>query len=72
MTKKTDKVRGAPVTISGKTGGVSQVVPTGVPPVLRRFWNFARSMAKEFAKNLLKNREDEFLKVIRRDFEKWG
>jgi hypothetical protein len=28
-------------------------------------------MAKEFGKHLMKNHKKEFMKVVRRDFEKW-
>mgnify|MGYP007084773832 CR=1 FL=1 len=51
-------------------GEVAPVIPPGVPPILRRFWNFARDMARRFSKHLLKNREEELMKVVRKSFER--
>lgn len=49
-------------------------IPIGIPPLLRRFWNYAKNIAKNFSKNLKdsEEKEEEFLKVIRRDFDKWS
>lgn len=71
MAKRISKIRGRPIKAGGKIGEITAAIPTGLSPILRRFWNFARNMAKHFSRNLLKNREDEFLKAVRRDFEKW-
>ncbi len=68
---KLDRVQGSTSRAAGKTGEIYGPAPVGVSPVLRRFWDFARKMAKEFGKHLLKNHEEEFLKVVRKDFEKW-
>ena len=68
---KLDRIQGAPTRGAGRAGEVSAMIPPGLPPVLRRFWDFARKMAKEFSKNLLKAKEEDFLKVVRRDFDKW-
>jgi len=65
-----ERIRGVPVRTGGGPGRVGEAIPVGVPPVLRRFWNFARDMARRFSKNLLKEREEEFMKVVRKHFEK--
>jgi len=58
---------------SGQVGRLGAPVPVGVTPILRRFWDFARNMARRFSSQLLdpEEHEEEFLKVVRRDFEKW-
>ncbi len=66
-----EKVRGESVRGGKGPGGVPEAVPVGIPPLLRRFWDFARKMAKQFSKNMNKDHEDDFLKVVRRDFEDW-
>jgi len=68
---KMDRVQGMPMRVPGRAGEVSPAIPPGLPPVLRRFWDFARKMAREFGKHLIKNKEEDFLKVVRRDFDKW-
>ncbi len=67
---KLERVPGSSARMGGP-GEIMQAAPAGTPPVLRRFWDFARKMAKEFGKHMMKNHEEEFLKVVRRDFEKW-
>jgi len=42
--------------------------PTGLPPVLRSSWKFARGMAKRFSRELIKDRADEFLKKLAKRF----
>ncbi len=69
MTRKIERTSS---NIPSRAGGVGQAVPVGIHPVLRRFWDFARKMAKEFSKHLMKDREEEFLKVVQRDFDKWS
>jgi len=71
VTKRVGKSGGTPVNVAGRLGTVREAVPLGISPILRRFWRFAREMAKRFSKNLMKDREDEFLKTVRRDFDKW-
>jgi hypothetical protein len=58
----------------GRPGKPTARIPIGIPPLLRRFWNYAKNMAKKFSKNLndSEEKEEEFLKVIRRDFDKWS
>jgi hypothetical protein len=50
---------------------MGEAIPAGIAPVLRRFWRFTQEMAKRFSKQLLKNREEDFLKVVRTKFEDW-
>ena len=56
---------------AGRVGGA---VPINIPPLLRRFWDFTRQMAKKFSHQLMdpEKHEDEFIKVVRKDFEKWS
>jgi len=58
---------------SGQVGRLGAPVPAGVTPILRRFWDFARSMARKFSDQFSdpEEHEEEFLKVVRRDFERW-
>lgn len=65
------RIRGIPVKITGRgVGRLAPAIPVGLPRVLRRFWKFARDMARRFSKNLMKTREEEFLKVVKKHFEK--
>lgn len=66
MSKGIDRVKGSPV---GGLGRPMEAVPVNIHPILRRFWNFAREMAKKFNKSLLKDHEDEFMKIIDKDFK---
>ena len=61
-----------PVSISGRVGEIRAPIPPYVPNILRRFWERTRKLANAFSKNLLKNREEEFLKVVAKDFEEKG
>ncbi|MFA4906379.1 MAG: hypothetical protein WC645_07755 [Candidatus Margulisiibacteriota bacterium] len=67
------RVSGASSRSSGPIGRMGPAVPAGLSPILRRFWDYARDTAKKFSKHLMDpdKYEDEFLSVIRRDFEKW-
>jgi|YNPNPStandDraft_1061719.scaffolds.fasta_scaffold22617_5 hypothetical protein len=49
--------------------GVEEVVPAGIPPILRHSWNFARDLAKRFSRELLKDRSEEFLKKLIEKFK---
>ena len=64
------RITGKPVNISARLGQLASVVPASVPPVLKRFWKFTRDMARRFSKNLQKDREGEFLKVVAKEFGK--
>jgi len=67
----TRKITPKKVNIGGHIRGMRAPLPLGLPPILRNAWKFARNMAKEFAKQLLdKDKEEEFLKVVRKEFEK--
>ncbi|MEE8638482.1 MAG: hypothetical protein V3T21_05515 [Candidatus Margulisiibacteriota bacterium] len=45
-----------------------EAVPSGIPPVLRASWKFARNTAKRFNRELLKDRMNEFLKKLAKRF----
>jgi len=68
MTDK--KVSGRYLRIRGRIKEIAVTIPSGLPPVLRRFWKFARDMSRHFSRHLLKERDEEFLKAVRKDFEK--
>ena len=56
--------------IRGRIKEISGTIPSGIHPVLRRFWTFARDMTRRFGKNLAKNREEELMKKVQDDFKK--
>ncbi len=49
---------------------MSQTVPAGVPPVLRRFWDFTKDMAKKFSRHLGKDRSPELELAVIEGFKK--
>jgi hypothetical protein len=51
--------------------GVQEVIPAGIPPVLKRFWKFTRDNSKQFAKHLQnpQEKEEEFNKAVIRKFK---
>jgi hypothetical protein len=48
--------------------GVEEAPPTGISPILRSSWNFARDTAKRFSKELGSDRTKEFLKNLAKRF----
>lgn len=71
MDKRIDRARATPSTSASRVAPMGEAIPAGIAPVLRRFWRFTQEMAKRFSKQLLKNREEDFLKVVRTKFEDW-
>ncbi|MCX5750877.1 MAG: hypothetical protein NT099_04320 [Candidatus Saganbacteria bacterium] len=67
---QTQRVTPKKVSIDGKLQNIGAPVPVGISPILARFWKFARQTAQQFSKNLLKAHEEDFLKVVRKEFEK--
>ena len=67
---QTQRVTPKKIDISGKMRDVSAPIPIGLSPILAKFWKFARQMAQAFSKNLLQAREEDFLKIVRKEFEK--
>ena len=64
------KITGTPVQIGSRgVGEVSVPAPAGTPPLLRRFWDRARKLAGSFGKQTKTDRTEEYLKVVRKDFE---
>lgn len=45
------------------------VAPTWIPPVLKRFYDFTRNMAKKFNGELKVDREEELIKAVSRSFK---
>jgi hypothetical protein len=39
-------------------------VPAGIPPILRASWKFARGMAQQFNRELVKDRVNHLLKKL--------
>jgi len=60
--------------ISAAVGRVGAAIPAGIPSILRRSWSFTVDMARKFGKQLNnpEKRENEFLKTVRKDFERWA
>jgi len=56
-----------------KMPGVGGPAPAGIPPLMRRFWDFTKNTAKNFSKHLNdpEKREEEFIRAVKKDFEKW-
>ena len=50
--------------------GVGPTIPMGIPPILRRFWEFTKKMAREFARNLKdpEKKETDFVKEVTKRF----
>ncbi len=48
----------------GPGGRVGSAIPIGIPPVLKRFWEFTKKMAHEFARQL-KNGEEKEANLIK-------
>jgi hypothetical protein len=48
--------------------GAEEAPPTGLSPILRSSWNFARDTAKRFSKELGADRTGEFLKNLAKRF----
>jgi hypothetical protein len=49
-------------------------IPAGIPPILRRFWDFTRNMAGKFSKQLPdpEKYEEKFVNVVEKDAKHWG
>lgn len=59
------------VTISkeAQIGRPTGVTPSWIPPVLKRFYDFTKKMAKSFNNELKVDREEEFIKVVSKSFK---
>jgi len=57
----------------GPVGPAGAPIPAGIPPILRRFWDFTRGMAKKFSNQLPdpEEHEEEFISAVRRDARHW-
>lgn len=52
----------------GQVSRPTGVAPSWIPPVFKRFYDFAKKMAKEFSKHLLEDREEELIKKASEPF----
>jgi hypothetical protein len=52
-----------------QSGTILSTAITGVPPTLRRFWGFAKDMAQKFSRHLSKDRSNELLAEVVKEFE---
>ncbi len=50
------------------TGTILSTAITSVPPSLRRFWGFAKDMAQKFSRHLSKDRSNELLAEVAKEF----
>jgi len=59
---------------SGSISGLGAPIPANVPPILRRFWDYTKQKAKEFAKHFAnpEDYEEKFVEAVRRDAKHWG
>lgn len=48
--------------------GPEEAPPSGIAPVLRNSWRFARDTAKRFSREMLSDRTNEFLKNLAKKF----
>lgn len=57
----------------GQIGRPAGVAPSWIPPVLKRFYDFTKKMAHSFSKELdetkIEAREEEFVKVVSKQFK---
>lgn len=51
------------------TGTTMSTAVKGVAPSLRKFWDFANNMARQFSRHLSKDRSAEMLEDIRKHWE---
>lgn len=57
---------------TGKTGAILDVAIKGLPPVLQRFYKFTKEMAQKFSRHLSKDRTDEFIGEVVKEFKNVG
>ena len=67
---RTDRVS---ISKEGQASQVGTVAPSWIPPVLKRFYDFTRKMAKSFSSELDEKkkaeREEELIKVVANSFK---
>lgn len=44
-------------------------IPPGVPPVLKKFWDFTKSTAKKFSRHLKEDRTDTLVEGVIEEFK---
>ncbi len=65
-----DRVR---ISKEGQVARPSGAAPSWIPPVLKRFYDFTRKMAKSFSKEMredkIEEREEQLVKAVARSFK---
>ena len=63
-----------PSSTPGRVPSGAEAVPANVVGPIRRFWDFTKKTTKAFAKNFkdADAKEEEFIKVVRKDSERWS
>lgn len=51
------------------TGALLETAMKGIPPTLRRFYKFTKDMAQKFSRHLSKDRTDEFVEYVAKEFK---
>ncbi|NQU18074.1 MAG: hypothetical protein HQ564_08425 [Candidatus Saganbacteria bacterium] len=66
----TRKTRSATSRVGGFLRGIGKAIPVGIPPLLRRFWDFTQKNSKEFSKHLKdpQEKEEKLLKEVIKKF----
>ena len=55
-----------------KTNALLDVAVRGLPPVLQRFYKFTKEIAQKFSRHLSKDRTDEFIGEVVKEFKNVG
>ena len=56
----------------GKSDTLLDVAIKKMPPVLQRFYKFTKEMAQKFSRHLAKDRTDEFVNEVVKEFKNVG
>lgn len=51
------------------TGAVLSSAIKGIPPALQRFYKFTKDMAQKFSRHLAKDRTDELVEAVVKEFK---
>ena len=57
---------------SGRVKGTGTLLETaikGIPPAFRRFYKFTKEMAQKFSRHLSKDRTEEFVEYVAKEFK---
>lgn len=53
----------------GTTESLIGTAIKGIPPILKRFYKFTREMARHFSRHLSKDRAEEFVDAVIKEFK---